>query len=844
MAEEPQPEGCDDATIPPQPIQDDATIPPGQGNTEPVKVQLGATPEIEGYELLNELGRGGMGVVYKARQTKLDRTVALKMILGGQLATEEAVRRFEIEAETAARLDHPGIVPIYEIGESNGHHFFSMKLIEGCSLSDCHAQYENDPRKSAELVIQIARAVHHAHERGVLHRDLKPANILIDSDGNAAVTDLGLAKQLDEDSGLTQTGLVMGSPGFMSPEQATGKSDVTTAVDTYALGAILYWMVAGRAPFEGDSRLDVILQTIDQEPQSLQYYRPEADRDLNLICQKALQKSARDRYHSAEELADDLQAWLDGEVISVRAPSALNMAKIWIRKNFRTVAIALLAGIICGGLVGCCTFTIAVEGMNQEYVRLFSQLGQSDVPWVHRYFWWLGGIPEWILNAMPILMIYVNVLVGIGLIGLIKPRSREVGLVAATAAALLAGILAYTINLGWSPIANHAVQKGVPDIELISDAFWMEDPVEQELARQSLMQRYPGLSDVENRQRGYLVFRKVINDQVLGIPEGMWFGIFTTLFLSVLPLFFATTYSGKVWDSGSRGWSFFGQSFEGAIYFTLIFLICSKWSVPKIMMPPQLGFQLATLAGIALALYFAATDKTWRWRVAGCLIASICVFFNFAESNKIRNASRLVQVAKSEDDFRQAASYTRKKIHQQGDNADRFQLAVLSAYLDDDEEYKKQCRALLDNFQNVYRPNVAERLAKACFLKPSLVDTDELNICHELAEFVSGYKSSNDLEWLYFVRAMSEMRQGNVEGTEEWAEKTRTYIEENKIKGRVYLEATCWLIEAMVNLSRGNEAKAEQLLDQAESAFYRDIDWKGANLDRLVYLTLKRGTMR
>ncbi len=318
------------------------------------------------YELLEEIARGGMGVVYRARQVRLNRLVALKMILAGPLAAPADVRRFRTEAEAAAGLDHPNIVPIYEVGEHDGRPYFSMKLIDGGPLTEHREVFQQDPRAAARLVATVARAVHYAHQRGILHRDLKPANILLQiadlrleildlksqiSNLNSAipmVTDFGLAKRVTEGppgAGPTQTGAIVGTPSYMAPEQASASKQLTTAADVYSLGAILYELLTGRPPFAAATPLETVLQVIDQEPARPKGLRPGLDTDLETICLKCLEKEPSRRYGSAEELAKDLERYLDGEPIQARPFSPWERMRKWARRRPAVAALSTVTGL-------------------------------------------------------------------------------------------------------------------------------------------------------------------------------------------------------------------------------------------------------------------------------------------------------------------------------------------------------------------------------------------------------------------------------------------------------------------------------------------------------------------
>lgn len=341
----PSSNALDDPTVPPRAADteeltmspystgDDPTIAPTDSATAEGAAVGDQVRYFGDYELLEEIARGGMGVVFKARQINLNRIVALKMILAGQFAGDEDVQRFYTEAEAAAQLDHPGIVPIFEIGEHQGQHYFSMGYVEGESLAHKVSEGPLPPHEAAELVKKICDAMAYAHECGVIHRDLKPANVLMDRNGQPKVTDFGLAKKMEADSNLTGTGQILGTPAYMPPEQASGKTDVGPLADIYSIGAILYCLLTGRPPFQAANPMDTLLQVLDKEPLPPRQLNPSIPLDLQTICLKCLSKEATGRYRSSSDISDELQRFLNGEPIQARPVGKIETAWRWCRRN-------------------------------------------------------------------------------------------------------------------------------------------------------------------------------------------------------------------------------------------------------------------------------------------------------------------------------------------------------------------------------------------------------------------------------------------------------------------------------------------------------------------------------
>jgi eukaryotic-like serine/threonine-protein kinase len=301
--------------------------------------------ELGDYELWEEVGRGGQGVVFRARQKSLNRTVALKVITLGQWASEAHLKRFRREAEAAASLDHAGIVPIYEVGERDGSCYFSMKFVEGGQLDEVVKRTPMSIRHAAELIAKVARTVHYAHEHGILHRDIKPGNILLDAQGEPHLTDFGLARLIETESTVTRTLEVLGTPSYMAPEQAAGETaKLSKATDVYGLGAVLYELLTGQPPFAGGTTYETIRLLRDTEPRAPRLLNPKVDRDLSTICLKCLEKDPQRRYSSALALAEDLEHWPKHEPIQAKRSGFFTHTRKWVRRNPSTTVAGHVAG--------------------------------------------------------------------------------------------------------------------------------------------------------------------------------------------------------------------------------------------------------------------------------------------------------------------------------------------------------------------------------------------------------------------------------------------------------------------------------------------------------------------
>jgi tRNA A-37 threonylcarbamoyl transferase component Bud32 len=596
------------------------------------------------YEVEAEIARGGMGVVYRARQKSLNRTVAVKMILSGQLASEGDVARFRAEAEAAGNLDHPNILPIYEVGEHESQQYFSMKLVAGGNLGGRVAELVVRPREAAALVARIARAVHFAHQRGILHRDLKPANVLLDPDGTPYVTDFGLAKRTEGDAGLTRTGAVVGTPSYMPPEQARAEKQLTTAADVYSLGAILYELLTGRPPFRAGTVFDTIREVLEKEPDHPRTFNPRADRDLSAIALKCLQKEPEQRYDSAAALADDLDRWLNGEPTKARPPSMAGQAWRWLRRNTAAAVTVAALGLVWGGSVGMALIAADPNfpplAMVADASHLFNPLG-----WAQHLFR-LPAARYVVFGAAILLTLLFGWLLRAG----VRPKTTQAALAFAAAAGLLAtliGFLFFGPFLATSPgIEIHPVQDQIDPVAQtrLDGTVEIVHPDREYLVRY-LPPEKRGLnySGAERDLGNMLLYAKTAN-RLHTAATGIWGGLLLAV-LFFLGLSLASTWAVDAPARSGRGLP--ARLFcYGEIYLLTAVFVVAAMSTSELWIASGLQYfrgipwasilaLLAVLAG-AVATAYVGVARRWHplarvglYAIWGLLVAGLLRFGGF-----------------------------------------------------------------------------------------------------------------------------------------------------------------------------------------------------------------------
>ncbi|MGB0579560.1 MAG: serine/threonine protein kinase [Limisphaerales bacterium] len=605
----------------------DDTIDSGASNQKP-EIRMRKVETIGDYDVEEEIARGGMGVVYKARHKTLNRTVALKMILSGQFASEADVRRFHQEAEAAANLDHSGIVPIYDIGEHEGQHYFSMKFIEGGSLAARLSELRKDREKVVRLITKIARAMHHAHQRGILHRDLKPANILLDEDANPLVSDLGLAKQIKTESDLTHTGAVVGTPAYMPPEQAAANKEITTAADIYSIGAILYEALTGKPPHKGDSPVETMMQVLNEEVTRPRDLDSGIDRILELICLKCLDKDPDQRYSSAAALADDLENWADGNPVSVRPPSLGSALTQALVANVRSVLGAGVIGILAGIVFALC---LSYMHSNNDVVKyppteIYEKL-KADLP-IGRSLVFQNESGS---KGLPVLLATLGTLATLTCTGflvalLTRPRNGSEAMVMALVTSTLMSITLFTAYVGLGGMATtHKPSREV--VRVLTHAAFGEAR-DSERAKESLIQTYPGLGELNGDEQANTLAYRVFYDGVYNVPVHLLFSMAISLLICTVPVMLGTTYGSRLLYQRENIWKVLPGYIEFMILtIILAFLVFLQTVIPTI--DPTSGVPKLGLVGhygrqvlvygfmgwMAVSLY--RRSLPWYWRLAG-----------------------------------------------------------------------------------------------------------------------------------------------------------------------------------------------------------------------------------
>lgn len=517
------------------------------GSHEQQNAALSVNQDFGDYELLREVARGGMGVVYQARHKRLNRVAAIKMILGGRFSSEDDIRRFYLEAEAVAQLDHPGIVPIYEIGSHEGQPFFAMKFIEGGSLHEHRKRIGKSPRRVAALISKVAGAVHHAHQRGILHRDIKPANILLDENDSPLLTDLGIAKTANSDNNLTRTGAVLGTPSYMPPEQAQPGEALTTAADIYSLGAILFELLLGRPPHQGLTAVDTVMQVIHAPTPRPREIDAGVDRDLELICLKCLEKVPEQRYDSAADLSMDLERWLRGEPISVRPPSLANLASQWIRRHqgiFYTVLVLLVG----------CLFSVPVvfsllANLNDP-AGLYAGTPEDPRPLLFSFTY----IPGWIPQASALLILTLWPLLGILITLFTRPSS--LGKATFNGAVVGGGVsILLAIAIGWVGFMVVSQATSNESIRLLAQSQWPYGGRPQRDVESELEKKYPLLEQMPDHEKVNYISSRIFADGVAVGPTVLR-GIFVAVAFIGLPIAFGAVIAYSLLLRSQRWWLF------------------------------------------------------------------------------------------------------------------------------------------------------------------------------------------------------------------------------------------------------------------------------------------------
>jgi hypothetical protein len=550
--------------------------------------------------------------------------------------------------------------------------------------------------------------------------------------------------------------------------------------------------------------MQAVMKTIEGDVPSIRELAPSASSDLDLICQKAMNKDPLERYSSAGAMAEDLRAWIDGEPLSVRRASAVSTASLWIRKNLRTAASACFAGLLCGLLVG----TIIALGELRSAAAVESVnlgLSESTRTWVSNFLFLRGLSGAW--SLVQFLIVPALAVSAFLCVLLVKPKTREVNYAASLASGIIATVVVLMLCGGWGILGDMSISRGSRDIELLSNAMWLESDAERKLLQQAALKKYPGLEDESPDMRQALITQKIMHEQRAGLTPGLWMGALVSVLFVGIPMTLTSILSGSLWQQGIRGWQWFGCTWERSAYLLIFFLMIAIWLRP---VRPATWIMLLSLGLLLVALYQAIRMSSWIWRIAMIPVPFVCMWMGQADYQAMVGSARNAGRATNEAELREQLLLGERRLQHNEHRYARFSEAIGWLHLRDEARYQFHCEKLISSFDFAYQPEIAEQLAKACLVRPDLQREEDLALAHEYAAFASAFDSSANYRWFYLTRALSELRKGNFEEAYKWNSKSR----EGQTKtGNGYQHAISHAIDSLASIGLGDIEKARQSLE-------------------------------
>lgn len=626
----------------------------------------------------------------------------------------------------------------------------------------------------------------------------------------------------------------MGTPGYMSPEQATGEGDVTTSTDVYALGAILFELLTGQQPHQGRTAIETLRRITNEESPTARSVNPDADRQLELVCQNCLAMKAEDRYASAKALADDLENWLNDEPLSVSPPSMASVGVNWLKKNVRAALGAAGVGVVFGLLIGV---MFALTGVNVGDMETVYRAFPGERPATLSLYSWVDSIPRGWRNFSQFPLFALIAAVGMVNYLVVRPKNRDVAVASGVLAGLIAAALAFVTSLGWQPLTSISVNSGAQDIEMLSRAALADTESQRNLARNAIQRRYPSLPDIDSDKRPKMVASKVLSDQTIGIPLGLWVGLIVVVVVIALPAVAGTVLFGRLVEEVGMHGRAFGRYFECMPLSSVCLMLILLYMSPSLAILPPVWARLLVLSAMLATIWSAIRGIKWYLRLllhAGWFAAFVVYI---TQVNFIHKAPGFAARAAGVGDYQKSIDLLEQRLLQQPHDTIRFASAIGNLYLGNESEYQRHCQLMYSSHaDDILEPTSAERLAKVMLLRPELHADDVANVC-ELADLAVDWPNHPQHVWFALCKALAELRRGNYSNVADWADQV---IDQADMQWQARTART---IASMAEFHSGNIAEAKALLDEAESGWEkekrRQADGsEGSWMNRLYFLIL------